>query len=58
MSSKALAQTQDKALQLNLATSIYGTFAEIGAGQETANWFFRCFRRRPAPWQKPSPPMT
>lgn len=41
MSSKALAQTQDKALQLNLATSIYGTFAEIGAGQETANWFFR-----------------
>lgn len=41
MSSKALAQTQDKALQLNLATTIYGTFAEIGAGQETANWFFR-----------------
>ena len=37
MSSKALAQTQDKALQLNLATTIYGTFAEIGAGQETAN---------------------
>ena len=26
MSSKALAQTQDKALQLNLATTIYGTF--------------------------------
>lgn len=41
MSSKALAQTQDKALQLNLASTIYGTFAEIGAGQETANWFFR-----------------
>ena len=41
MSSKALAQTQDKALQLNLATTIYGTFAEIGAGQETANGFFR-----------------
>lgn len=39
MSSKALAQTQDKALQLNLASTIYGTFAEIGAGQETANWF-------------------
>ena len=41
MSSKALAQTQDKALQLNLATSISGPFAEIGAGLETANWFFR-----------------
>lgn len=57
MSSKALAQTQDKALQLNLATSIYGTFAEIGAGQETANWFSGL----PAPpelWQRPSPPMT
>ena len=31
----------DKALQLNLDSSIYGTFAEIGAGQEVANWFFR-----------------
>lgn len=31
----------DKALELNLDPSIYGTFAEIGAGQETANWFFR-----------------
>ncbi len=31
----------DKALQLNLDPSIYGTFAEIGAGQEVANWFFR-----------------
>ncbi len=33
--------TYDKALELNLAPQIYGTFAEIGAGQETANWFFR-----------------
>jgi hypothetical protein len=33
--------TYDKALQLNLDPAIYGTFAEIGAGQETANWFFR-----------------
>jgi hypothetical protein len=33
--------TYDKALELNLAPRIYGTFAEIGAGQETANWFFR-----------------
>lgn len=31
----------DKALELNLDPTIYGTFAEIGAGQETANWFFR-----------------
>ena len=33
--------TYDKALELNLAPQIYGAFAEIGAGQETANWFFR-----------------
>ncbi len=31
----------DKALDLNLDPQIYGTFAEIGAGQETANHFFR-----------------
>ena len=31
----------EKALQLNLNPSIYGVFAEIGAGQEVANWFFR-----------------
>lgn len=31
----------DKALAINLNDSIYGTFAEIGAGQETVNWFFR-----------------
>lgn len=31
----------DKALDLNLDPQVYGTFAEIGAGQETANWFFR-----------------
>jgi hypothetical protein len=31
----------EKALRLNLDQSIYGTFAEIGAGQEVANWFFR-----------------
>jgi hypothetical protein len=30
-----------KALQLNLDTRRYGTFAEIGAGQEVARWFFR-----------------
>jgi hypothetical protein len=32
---------EEKALQINLDRSIYGTFAEIGAGQEVANWFFR-----------------
>src|SRR5215510_8703794 len=30
-----------KALQINLDARKYGTFAEIGAGQETARWFFR-----------------
>jgi hypothetical protein len=33
--------THQKALQVNLDPSIYGTFAEIGAGQEVARWFFR-----------------
>ena len=33
--------TYDKALELNLDPAIYGTFAEIGAGQETVNCFFR-----------------
>ncbi len=36
-----MATTLDKAQELNLDPGIYGTFAEIGAGQETANWFFR-----------------
>ncbi|HEY0262138.1 MAG TPA: hypothetical protein VGB95_03870 [Chitinophagales bacterium] len=30
-----------KALQINLENSIYGTFAEIGAGQEVARTFFQ-----------------
>src|SRR5262245_51577294 len=33
--------THHKALQINLDPSKYGTFAEIGAGQEVARWFFR-----------------
>jgi len=33
--------THQKALYVNLDQSSYGTFAEIGAGQEVANWFFR-----------------
>ncbi len=33
--------THQKALQVNLDPCLYGTFAEIGAGQEVARWFFR-----------------
>ncbi len=33
--------TKAKALRINLNTDIYGTFAEIGAGQETVRNFFR-----------------
>ncbi len=32
---------RDKALRINLNRNIYGTFAEIGAGQETVRNFFR-----------------
>ncbi len=31
----------EKALALNIDTVPYGTFAEIGGGQEVARWFFR-----------------
>jgi hypothetical protein len=40
MSNPAGPTTYDKVLELNLDPMIYGTFAEIGAGQETANRFF------------------
>ncbi|MEW6302321.1 MAG: TonB-dependent receptor, partial [Verrucomicrobiota bacterium] len=33
--------THQKALQVNLDATSYGTFAEIGAGQEVARWFFK-----------------
>ena len=33
--------TQEKALRINLAADIYGSFAEIGAGQEVAANFFK-----------------
>ncbi len=33
--------TNQKALKINLDPSFYGTFAEIGAGQEVARWFFK-----------------
>ena len=29
-----------RALAINIDRQIYGTFAEIGAGQEVARWFF------------------
>ena len=32
--------TRQKALTLNLDARTYGTFAEIGGGQEVARWFF------------------
>lgn len=33
--------TAQKALQINLNAHKYGTFAEIGAGQEVVRWYFR-----------------
>ena len=33
--------THQKALSINLEQSIFGSFAEIGAGQEVARWFLR-----------------
>lgn len=33
--------THQKALRINLDAVRYGTFAEIGAGQEVARWFFK-----------------
>ena len=39
--SKESVSTHQKALQINLDQTKYGTFAEVGAGQEVARWFFR-----------------
>jgi hypothetical protein len=36
-----IVDTHAKALQINLDQRRYGTFAEIGAGQEVVRWFFR-----------------
>lgn len=41
MNSRVIPTTYEKALAINLDPLRYGVFAEIGAGQETANWFFR-----------------
>ena len=38
---EAIPTIKQKALKINLNENIYGTFAEIGAGQETARQFFR-----------------
>ncbi|HEY0895250.1 MAG TPA: nicotinamide mononucleotide adenylyltransferase, partial [Sphingobacteriaceae bacterium] len=38
--SREILETKRKALKLNLNPAIYGTFAEIGAGQEVARNFF------------------
>jgi len=37
----AIPSTKSKALKINLNNDIYGSFAEIGAGQETVRHFFR-----------------
>ena len=34
-------EPEQKALEINLDSSIYGSFAEIGAGQEVARFFFK-----------------
>ncbi|OAV43780.1 nicotinate-nucleotide adenylyltransferase [Lewinella sp. 4G2] len=39
--SRQLLETDQKALEINLNPKIYGTFAEIGAGQEVARYFFQ-----------------
>src|SRR3982075_2007620 len=38
---RPLLNTHQKALKVNLDVLRYGTFAEIGAGQEVARWFFK-----------------
>lgn len=39
--SDSILDTHAKALKINLDSRFYGTFAEIGAGQEVVRWFFR-----------------
>lgn len=40
MSKTKAPSTYDKVLRINLDRAKYGTFAEIGAGQGVAEWFF------------------
>ena len=41
MAQSQVLKTEQKALEINLNDMIYGTFAEIGAGQEVARHFFQ-----------------
>ena len=41
MRNRHVLKTEQKALEINLNDRIYGTFAEIGAGQEVARHFFQ-----------------
>jgi hypothetical protein len=41
MDTRKVLDTDQKALEINLNEPIYGTFAEIGAGQEVARIFFK-----------------
>lgn len=41
MADNSTIDTHNKALKVNLDPRWYGTFAEIGAGQEVVRWFFR-----------------
>ena len=41
MAKEGVTSVLDKALRINLDAAKYGTFAEIGAGQGVADWFFR-----------------
>lgn len=41
MDEESSVNTRQKALAINLDASSYGTFAEIGGGQEVSRWFFR-----------------
>jgi len=49
-----------KALSINLDGTIFGSFAEIGAGQEVARWFMRVGGasgiRKSVYWNFPPPP--
>lgn len=38
---RQILETEQKALEINLNPAIYGTFSEIGAGQEVARYFFQ-----------------
>ncbi|MFK7810106.1 MAG: TonB-dependent receptor [Saprospiraceae bacterium] len=41
MNKRQALETEQKALEINLNDKIYGTFSEIGAGQEVARYFFQ-----------------